>query len=52
MFEVLGYEVLKLDRVAYGPVTHEGLPRGANRPLTRGEIRALKEMAGYAEIEA
>jgi len=52
MFEVLGDEVLKLDRVAYGPVTHEGLPRGANRPLTRGEIRALKEMAGYAEIDA
>jgi len=52
MFEVLGYEVLKLDRVAYGPVTHEGLARGANRPLTRGEIRALKEMAGYAEADA
>jgi 23S rRNA pseudouridine2605 synthase len=49
MFEMLGYEVLKLDRIAYGPVTHEGLARGATRPLTKGEIRRLKEMAGYGD---
>ena len=51
MFESLGYEVLKLDRVAYGPVTKEGLARGGTRSLTRGEIRTLKEMAGYTEEE-
>jgi 23S rRNA pseudouridine2605 synthase len=51
MFEALGYEVLKLDRVAYGPVTKEGLARGGTRSLTRGEIRTLKEMAGYTEEE-
>jgi 23S rRNA pseudouridine2605 synthase len=51
MFETLGYEVLKLDRVAYGPVTKEGLARGATRSLTRNEIRALKKMAGYSEEE-
>jgi len=51
MFEERGYEVLKLDRVAYGPVTKEGLARGATRSLTRPEIRALKKMAGYTDEE-
>lgn len=49
MFESLGYAVLKLDRVAYGPVTKEGLARGGTRSLTRSEIRQLKLMAGYPE---
>lgn len=49
MFEALSYEVLKLDRVAYGPVTKHGLPRGATRPLTNAEIRALRAMAGMQE---
>jgi 23S rRNA pseudouridine2605 synthase len=49
MFEVLGYEVEKLDRVAYGPVTKEGLPRGATRKLTRGEITELKRLAGMEQ---
>jgi 23S rRNA pseudouridine2605 synthase len=46
MFEELGYEVLKLDRVAYGPVTKEGLARGGTRSLTRQELRQLRTMAG------
>jgi pseudouridine synthase len=46
MFESLGYEVGKLDRVAYGPVTIDGLPRGASRPLTHRELRALQRLAG------
>lgn len=49
MFETLGYEVTKLERVAYGPITKEGLPRGATRSLTRGEIRKLKKLAGIEE---
>lgn len=49
MFEALGYEVEKLDRFAYGPVTKSGLARGEVRTLTRGEVRALKEMAGIKE---
>jgi 23S rRNA pseudouridine2605 synthase len=49
MFETLGYEVKKLDRVAYGPVTKEGLPRGATRPLSAQEVRRLKSMAGMEE---
>jgi 23S rRNA pseudouridine2605 synthase len=51
MFELLGYEVRKLDRVAYGPVTKDGLARGGTRSLTRQEVRELKRMAGYTEEE-
>ena len=46
MFEALEYEVKKLDRVAYGPTTKEGLARGGTRSLTRQEIRELKRLAG------
>ena len=49
MFEALGYDVRKLDRVAYGPITKEGLPRGASRALTPQEVRRLKTMAGIEE---
>ena len=49
MFEELGYEVLKLDRVAYGPVTKEGLARGETRSLTHSEIRALRKLAGLED---
>jgi len=51
MFEALGYGVLRLDRVAYGPVTKEGLARGGTRSLTRAEVRALKKLAGYTDDE-
>lgn len=50
MFESLGYEVKKLDRVAYGPITKEGLARGASRSLSRTEVRALRKLAGMPEI--
>jgi 23S rRNA pseudouridine2605 synthase len=46
MFEALGYNVQALDRVAYGPVTYEGLPRGKTRRLSRSELRQLRELAG------
>jgi len=49
MFEKLGYDVKKLDRVAYGPVTKEGLARGGTRSLTRSEVRQLKRLAGYPD---
>jgi 23S rRNA pseudouridine2605 synthase len=51
MFEALGYEVEKLDRVAYGPVTKEGLARGAYRRLSPAEVRALRRHAGLPEKE-
>jgi pseudouridine synthase len=46
MFESLGYEVEKLDRVAYGPITREGLPRGSSRSLTKREVDELYRIAG------
>ncbi len=49
MFESLGYEVKKLDRVAYGPITKEGLARGGTRSLTRPEVRQLRKLAGMPE---
>ena len=51
MFEALGYGVVRLDRVAYGPVTKEGLARGGTRSLTRAEVRSLKKLAGYSDEE-
>jgi len=51
MFEALGYVVKKLDRVAYGPVTKEGLARGATRSLTRPEVRKLRELTGMPEVQ-
>jgi 23S rRNA pseudouridine2605 synthase len=50
MFEYFGYEVKKLDRVAYGPITKEGLGRGETRSLTRPEVRRLRELAGLATV--
>jgi 23S rRNA pseudouridine2605 synthase len=50
MFELLGYAVRKLDRVAYGPVTKSGLGRGESRSLTKLEVRRLKELAGIDEL--
>jgi pseudouridine synthase len=51
MFEALGYEVEKLDRVAYGPITKDGLARGTYRKLTPAEVRALRRQAGLLETE-
>jgi len=38
----VGHPVVKLKRIAFGPLTLEGLPRGAFRELTRHEMLALK----------
>lgn len=51
MFESLGYDVEKIDRVAYGPVTKEGLARGAHRKLSHAEVRELRRLAGDEERE-
>jgi len=44
IFEKLGYEVLKLDRVMYANLTKKDLPRSRWRELTEKEIIALKYM--------
>ena len=41
MFEALGYEVLKLDRVAFAGLTKKELPRGNWRHLTEKEVLFL-----------
>ncbi len=42
IFEALGYEVKKLDRVFYAGLTKKGIPRGKFRHLTAQEIITLK----------
>lgn len=49
MFEHLGYEVVKLDRIRYAGLTQKGLPVGAWRRLSAKEITKLLELAHKAE---
>jgi 23S rRNA pseudouridine2605 synthase len=42
LFEKLGYEVVKLDRVVFAGLTKKDLPRGSWRFLTQEEINYLK----------
>ncbi len=42
MFEHLGYEVVKLDRVQFAGLTKKDLPRGTFRHLTEKEVSFLK----------
>ncbi|MDD4819944.1 MAG: pseudouridine synthase [Flavobacteriales bacterium] len=46
IFEHLGYEVVKLDRVQLGPLTKKNLSRGQWRTLTQSEINMLKMQCG------
>lgn len=44
LFESLGYEVQKLDRMNYAGITTEGLKRGESRQLNKKEISYLKSL--------
>ena len=44
IFESLGYEVVKLDRVMFAGLTKQNLPRGHWRFLTNAEISILKRI--------
>jgi pseudouridine synthase len=44
LLEKVGHPVLKLKRIAFGPLRLGGLARGACRPLTRRELAELKQM--------
>lgn len=48
IFEHLGYEVEKLDRVYYAGLTKKNLPRGTWRHLTRQEVINLKHLNRFA----
>lgn len=45
IFEHLGYDVIKLDRVSYAGLTKKDLPRGKYRFLTEKEISFLKMLS-------
>ena len=42
MFEALGYDVVKLDRVQFAGLTKKDLPRGMFRHLSEKEVAFLK----------
>lgn len=42
MLEYLGYRIKALDRIAFGPITRKGVPRGKWRFLTPQEVAWLK----------
>ena len=42
MFDELGYIVIELDRIAFGPLTIAGIKRGEWRYLNKNEIASLK----------
>jgi pseudouridine synthase len=42
MCEAVGHRVLRLERIAYGPLTLRGLKGGEWRPLSGEELRALR----------
>lgn len=46
IFESLGYEVEKLDRISFAGITHKGMTRGEVKPLSRSEVRHLKNIVG------
>lgn len=46
LFEALGYEVVKLDRVYFAGLTKKDLPRGRWRFLSESEVRLLKHFPG------
>lgn len=48
LFEHLGYNVRKLDRVMFGPLTKKDLPRGRWRFLTEAEVGMLKMVSNKA----
>jgi 23S rRNA pseudouridine2605 synthase len=45
IFENLGYEVIKLDRTMYGPLTKKDLPRGKWRFLSDKELIVLRNLS-------
>lgn len=49
MFQFVGHPVVRLVRLAVGPVRLAGLPRGAWRDLTEAELAALRRAVGLGE---
>jgi 23S rRNA pseudouridine2605 synthase len=49
IFETLGYDVKKLDRISFAGLSHRGMGRGESRPLTNPEVHQLRRIAGIDE---
>ena len=49
MFDFLGYNVVKLDRVIFAGLTKKDLPRGMWRFLTKQEVAFLKMLSNKKE---
>ncbi len=50
LMEKVGHPVLKLKRIAFGPLKLGRLPRGACRPLSRRELAELKNAGRIGQI--
>ncbi|MCX7606040.1 MAG: pseudouridine synthase [Bacteroidia bacterium] len=50
MMEHMGYRVKSLDRIAFGPITRKGVPRGKWRLLTPQEVGWLKMLPTVSSI--
>lgn len=51
MLEQIGYPAVKLLRTRVGPLHVRGLPSGASRDLTPGELEQIRESVGLNESE-
>jgi pseudouridine synthase len=51
MLQKVGHPVIRLQRVAFGPLKLGALPLGQYRPLTEDEVAALREFSGIVEGE-
>jgi 23S rRNA pseudouridine2605 synthase len=51
MMERIGYQVLRLTRIRLGPILLHGIPRGAWRDLTPGELDQLWEAVKHEPVE-
>ncbi len=52
MCEAVGHRVLRLERIAYGPLTLSGLKPGDWRPLSETELRALRRAVGLDAVSS
>lgn len=49
MFKTFGYNVTRLRRISYGPLSIKHVPRGSSRELSGGEIKRLKAAVAAEE---
>jgi 23S rRNA pseudouridine2605 synthase len=52
MFDAIGHSVVKLRRIAIGPIAEKWLPTGASRPLTQDEVEAFRSVPSRKKTKA